>query len=85
MLMIQERMINKKSDVSRLVERLRDAGLLTRDTSGDDRRAVDIVITEKGLELLRQIDPQMYQINEIENLSEKDAQQLIKLIEKVLV
>ena len=59
---IRERMMDKMSDASRLVERLRKAGFVERTVRKDDRRAVDVVITEKGLDVLQMID----------NLEEKD-------------
>src|SRR5690606_20226154 len=44
---LKERMLDKMSDVSRLVERLRKAGLVERKSSEMDRRAVDVMITPK--------------------------------------
>lgn len=54
-LSIQERMLDKMSNASRLVDKLESKGLLTRKQSKEDRRQVDVVITKKGLELLDQI------------------------------
>jgi len=54
--LIRERMLEKNSDVSRMVERLKKAELLERVTCEQDRRAVDVVITQKGLNLLQVID-----------------------------
>lgn len=54
--LIRERMLEKNSDVSRIVERLKKAELLERVTCEQDRRAVDVVITQKGLNLLQVID-----------------------------
>jgi MarR family transcriptional regulator, multiple gene regulator MgrA len=54
--LLKERMLDKMSDVSRLVERLRVAGLVQRDLCERDRRAVEVGITPKGLKLLATID-----------------------------
>ena len=46
--LLKERMLDKMSDASRLVERLRRKGFVKRDLSSKDRRCVDVFITEKG-------------------------------------
>ncbi|WP_143304694.1 MarR family winged helix-turn-helix transcriptional regulator [Chitinophaga vietnamensis] len=69
---IQERMMDKMSNATRLVEKLRQKGLLTRNQCEENRRKVDIEITKKGLALLAELDPIM----------EKDRKQLVKRISK---
>lgn len=54
--LLKERMIDRNSDISRMVERLRKADLIRRVVSKNDKRAVDVIISEKGLNLLTQID-----------------------------
>ena len=54
--LLKERMLDKMSNASRLVERLRKAELVQRAVNDLDRRAVDVVITPKGLALLEQLD-----------------------------
>jgi MarR family multiple gene transcriptional regulator MgrA len=70
--LIKERMIDRNSDASRIVERLRRAGHVERVTCPNDRRAVDVVITEKGLELLKKLDPIIYTINDPLKMLDKD-------------
>lgn len=70
--LIKERMIDRNSDASRIVERLRKAGHVERVTCENDRRAVDVVITEKGLELLKTLDPIIYTINDPLKMLDKD-------------
>lgn len=53
---ITERMLDKMSNASRLVDKLVLKKLVLRTECPSDRRAVDVVITEKGLELLKQLD-----------------------------
>jgi DNA-binding MarR family transcriptional regulator len=53
---IASRMIDKNSNATRLVEKLRVSGLVTREQCPENRRQVDIAITAKGMELLAEID-----------------------------
>src|SRR6218665_3114014 len=73
---IKERLIDRNSDTSRLIERLRKTELVERITCEKDRRAVDILINRKGLDLLKQIDKQtqssLFQI--VQTLSEKEVE-----------
>jgi DNA-binding MarR family transcriptional regulator len=83
--LIRERMLDKMSDASRIVERLRKAELVERLICPDDRRAVDVVITKKGLRLLAQIDKLEDEMElGMSGLTEKDAKQLNQLLEKIL-
>ncbi|MBZ0200218.1 MAG: MarR family transcriptional regulator, partial [Ignavibacteriaceae bacterium] len=54
--LLKDRMLDKMSDVSRLVERLRVKGLLHRTICNNDRRKSDVEITAGGLNLLNDID-----------------------------
>ena len=54
--LLKERMLDKMSDTSRIVERMRIKGLLERHICEKDRRRVDVVITQEGLNLLSEID-----------------------------
>lgn len=51
-----ERMLDKTSNASRIVERLRKKELVSRVRKKDDRRVVDVTITDSGLDLLKEID-----------------------------
>ncbi len=55
--LLKERMLDKMSDASRIVDRLIQKGLVSRNINKKDRRAVDIIITAKGLEVLKKLDP----------------------------
>ncbi len=83
---LKERMLDKMSDVSRLVERLRKADLVERKSCEADRRAVDVKITQKGLELLKEIDDKLHILEATlkDTLSDKEVSQLNKLLDKVL-
>ena len=54
--LIKERMLDRMSDASRIVDKLKSKELLNRRECPVDRRSVDIVITEKGLNLLKSLD-----------------------------
>ncbi len=82
---LKDRMLDKMSDVSRLVERLRKTDLVERKSSELDRRSVDVRITSKGLELLSRIDEDINQLeNTLKGLDEQEAAQLNHLLDKVL-
>lgn len=53
---IQDRMLNKMSNASRLVDKLKLKELVKRDECPSDRRQVDVLITQKGLDLLAQLE-----------------------------
>jgi DNA-binding MarR family transcriptional regulator len=53
---IKERMLDRMSDASRIVDKLVAKGYVTRATSDEDRRSVDLTISDKGLELLKKLD-----------------------------
>jgi DNA-binding MarR family transcriptional regulator len=54
--LIKERMLDRMSDASRIVDKLNLKKLVVRSECTDDRRSVDIIITDKGLELLKSLD-----------------------------
>jgi DNA-binding MarR family transcriptional regulator len=82
--LIQERMLDKNSNASRLIEKLRLKKLIDRRESKADRRQVDIIITDKGLELLELIDAQMEPSeSKFKSLSGEEAEQLSHLLDKL--
>ncbi|MCX7876792.1 MAG: MarR family transcriptional regulator [Melioribacteraceae bacterium] len=82
--LLRERMIDKMSDASRLVERLRTKGFVKREICKTDRRRVDVIITEKGLNLLKEIDKLNNQYDAFfKNLNEKEAELLNNLLDKM--
>ncbi len=82
--LIKERMLDKMSDASRIVERLRRKELVTRTQSDIDKRAVKICISEQGLDLLNKSDAKAQSFNELmENLSEEEVSTLNELLDKI--
>ena len=83
-LQIRDRMLDKMSDTSRIVDRLVTKGLVKKSTCSKDKRLVDVVITEKGQKLLRKIDSEADHIAEIMgNLTEQEAETLNLLLDKL--
>jgi MarR family transcriptional regulator, 2-MHQ and catechol-resistance regulon repressor len=83
-LQIRERMLDKMSDTSRIVDRLVAKELVQKNTCPSDKRLVDVLITEKGQDLLRRIDAEGDHIQEIMNgLTEEEAEQLSNLLDKM--
>lgn len=82
--LLMERMLDKMSNASRLVEKLKQKGLVERHVCESDRRQVDVVITEKGLNLLSEIDLLMpAQEKDFTNLTEAELLLLNELLDKL--
>lgn len=80
---LKERMLDKMSDTSRIVDRLVQKELVTRTINAIDRRAADIHITEKGLALLSEIHIERDMTAKLKNnLSEAEAEKLSQLLDK---
>lgn len=83
-LQIRERMLDKMSDTSRIVDRLIIKGLAKKNICKTDKRLVDVSITDKGKKILSKLDKQEQEMADIfSKLSESDAKQLNKLLDKI--
>ena len=83
-LQIRQRMLDKMSDTSRIVDRLVRKGLVKKSICKMDRRLVDVTITDKGKKLLEKIDQYSEQMDGImKNLTEEDARTLNELLDKI--
>ena len=83
-LQIRERMLDKMSDTSRIVDRLVAKDLVKKVICPKDKRLVDVTISEKGLKLLKKLDSASEHVHHImDNLSDKEATQLSDLLDKV--
>ncbi|MBW6482665.1 MAG: MarR family transcriptional regulator [Vicingaceae bacterium] len=81
---IMERMIDKMSNTSRLVEKLRQKELIERVICEKDRRQVDVKITKKGIALLEKVKTEMNSFNVLtETISEKEAKIINELLDKM--
>jgi DNA-binding MarR family transcriptional regulator len=82
--LIRERMLDKMSDASRIVEKLRMKGLVERHICQHDRRSCQVFITQKGMDLLSEIDTnEMKQTDLMVALSEKEKVELNLLLDKL--
>jgi DNA-binding MarR family transcriptional regulator len=78
------RMVDKMSNGSRLVEKLRIKKLVHRQESKDDRRTMDVMITSQGLDVLTAIDPKISQHRELfSNLEDHEIALLNDLLDKL--
>lgn len=80
---IRSRMLDKMSDVSRIVDRLHKKGWVSKVVCAGDKRKVDIVISEEGLQVLDKIDVENEMEDVFSNLTEQDAEQLNQILDKV--
>ena len=81
---VSSRMLNRNSNATRLVEKLRVKGLLVRRVCEKDRRQVDIAISDKGLELLQIIDVEMKEwMDNFKDLTHEESVQLNFLLDKM--
>ncbi|HEX9980391.1 MAG TPA: MarR family transcriptional regulator [Flavobacterium sp.] len=84
MCVIQERMVAKTSNTTRLVDKLLIKGLVTREVCPENRRKMEVQITHKGLELLAELDPKVesHEKNFASGLTETELNKLNELLEK---
>ena len=82
---IQERMIHKMSNTTRLIDKLIEGGYVNRCVCEKNRRKIEIFITKKGLELLNTLDIQLETKEQflLNNLNDKEREELMRLLSKV--
>ncbi|MCB0762233.1 MAG: MarR family transcriptional regulator [Flavobacteriales bacterium] len=81
---VSERMIDRMSNTSRLVDKLCKKGYVNRETCESDRRAVDLAITESGLQLLWKLDAELMDLQDkLITLTEQELIQLSTLLDKL--
>jgi len=83
-LQIRQRMLDKMSDTSRIVDRLLKKELVEKVICKNDRRLVDVTIAEKGLELLLKLDNHTHELeSHLTNISEEEARTMNLLLDKL--
>lgn len=83
-LQIRERMLDKMSDTSRIVDRLLVKGLVEKNACLKDKRLVDITLSKKGSELIEKLDECNDKIDAVlKGVSEKDAQLINQTLDKI--
>ena len=80
-----ERMLDPSPDVTRLIDKLVDRGLVQRSESLEDRRMTIHTITDEGLDLLEEMDPKVRSVQQWfdERVSDRDLQHLSRICEGV--
>jgi DNA-binding MarR family transcriptional regulator len=81
---IRQRMLDKMSDTSRIVDRLVLKGLVKKVVNKSDKRLVDVTISPKGLKLLEKMDTLNDDVDAIfSNLTEAEARSFNTLLDKI--
>ncbi len=81
---IQNRMVDRNSNVTRLIDKLIEKGCVTRDICQANRRMIDVRITEPGLRKLEQVDANFPRLFEkLHNLTEEEAVIVSNLLDKL--
>ena len=81
---IRERLLDKMSDASRMVERLHQRGLVVRNTCSGDKRLVDVTLSAEGEALLKGIKNAEQEMDAIfKELNEEEAGVLSRLLDKL--
>jgi DNA-binding MarR family transcriptional regulator len=77
-------MVARTSNTTRLVDKLLLKDLVTRNVCPDNRRKIEVLITQKGMDLLTELDPKVNEHEELfaKNLTEEELIQLNTLLEK---
>lgn len=81
--LISGRMLNRMSNVTRLVEKLRRGGLVSREVCPANRRKVDILITQPGLDLLDEVAPQLEaELVRQQHITAEETTELNRILDK---
>ena len=82
---IQEQMIHKMSNTTRLIDKLIEGGYVNRFVCEKNRRMIEIFITKKGLELLNSLDDKLETKEQflMNNLDNKEKEELMRLLSKI--
>ncbi|MCA6423189.1 MAG: MarR family transcriptional regulator [Flavobacterium sp.] len=84
MCVIQERMLAKNSNTTRLIDKLLLKKYVTREVCPENRRKIEVLITQKGLDILTELDPKVEEHEQLfaNNLNQEELEQLNHLLEK---
>ena len=82
---VQERMVHKMSNTTRLIDKLIQKKLVKRNVCIKNRRKIELFITEDGLDFLKKIDPITDEIEKkiLSNISSKDLNSLISILNSI--
>ena len=82
---IQERMVTKNSNTTRLIDKLLLKDMVVRNICSENRRKIEIEITDKGFNVLTELDPMIENHDKIftNNLTNTELEILNELLEKI--
>jgi len=81
---VKEVLLNKRGDLTRLLDKLVRMNLVDRNTNEVNRRMIDLKITNQGLQLIKDLNPVMNELeNALSRLSQAEANQLSDLLDKI--
>lgn len=82
---VQEKMVNKMSNTTRIIDKLIDKSFVERIICKENRRKIELFITEEGLNFLKKVDPVIDQTEEkmTNHLSDKEKQEMLILLNKL--
>ena len=82
---VQEKMVNKMSNTTRIIDKLINKSFVERIICKENRRKIELFITEEGLNFLKKVDPVIDQTEEkmTNHLSEKEKQEMLILLNKL--
>lgn len=82
---VQERMVHKMSNTTRLIDKLIQKKLVKRNVCKENRRKIELFITEDGLDFLKKIDPIIDEIEKkiLSNVPSKDLNSLISILNSI--
>lgn len=85
-LTIRERMLDKMSDTSRIVDRMLKKGLVVKRICSNDKRLVDVNLTDEGLVMLLRLDDTMDEMDKISSgLNQEELKSLNHLLDKIRI
>jgi DNA-binding MarR family transcriptional regulator len=83
-LQIRERMLDKMSDTSRIVERMLKKGLVEKSICSSDKRLVDVILSKEGYDVLEKLDKKNDEIDSVlHHLSIEEAETINRLLDKM--
>ena len=83
---VKKVLLNKKGDLTRLLDKLVKMDLVERNLNEENRRSIDLIISKKGIKLLEELLPEIEKQNALKgSLTDKEALQLSDLLDKIRV
>ncbi len=82
---LRHEMIDKMSDVTRLINRLADRNLIIKKISPDDKRVSEVFISEKGLKELIQVEKDLEDVNFLKHIDIEKLDSLNNILDEILL